>query len=76
MATYLNALAVYFIIWWTILFAVLPFRVRSQQEAGEVSPGSDPGAPAVFHLGWVLTVNSILAAIIFALVWWVFIPMI
>ena len=39
-------LAVYFVIWWIVLFAVLPWGVQSQEEAGEVSPGSDPGAPA------------------------------
>ena len=38
--------ALYFIIWWTLLFAVLPFGVRSQVEAGEVIKGSEPGAPA------------------------------
>ena len=38
--------AIYFIIWWVVLFMVLPFGVRSQDESGEVSPGTDPGAPA------------------------------
>ena len=37
--------AIYFIIWWVVLFMVLPFGVRSQDESGEVSPGTDPGAP-------------------------------
>jgi len=36
----------FFVIWWTVLFAVLPFGVRSQAEAGEVSAGTEPGAPA------------------------------
>ena len=41
-------LAIYFILWWTVLFAVLPFGVRSQKEAG-LTPGEgvDHGAPAV-----------------------------
>ena len=39
------AVAIYFVIWWTVLFAVLPWGVQSQHEAGEISPGSDPGAP-------------------------------
>jgi predicted secreted protein len=43
-------LATYFVIWWVVLFAVLPFGVKSQAEAGEVVEGSDPGAPAVPHL--------------------------
>ena len=38
--------ALFFVIWWIVLFAVLPFGVRSQAEAGEVSAGTDPGAPA------------------------------
>ena len=37
--------AIYFVIWWIVLFAILPWGVRSQDEDGEISPGSDPGAP-------------------------------
>ncbi len=37
-------LALYFVIWWTILFAVLPIGIRSQYEAGEVVPGSEGAA--------------------------------
>ena len=39
------AVAIYFTMWWTLLFAVLPFGVRSQHEGGEVAPGTEPGAP-------------------------------
>ena len=41
-----GGIALYFVIWWTGLFAVLPFGARSQAEAGEVVAGSEPGAPA------------------------------
>jgi predicted secreted protein len=41
-----GAAALYFIVWWTLLFAILPFAVRSQAESGEVSAGTDPGAPS------------------------------
>ncbi len=40
-----TAIAIYFVIWWIVLFAVLPWGVRSQEESGSVSPGTDPGAP-------------------------------
>ena len=30
-----TAAAIYFIIWWVVLFAVLPFGVRNASEAGE-----------------------------------------
>ena len=39
--------AIYFVAWWVLLFIVLPFGVRSQDEDGEVVPGTDPGAPAI-----------------------------
>ena len=34
--------ALYFIIWWTLLFSVLPLWVRGQHETNEVTPGTDP----------------------------------
>ena len=39
------AVAIYFTMWWTLLFAVLPFGIRSQHEGGDIVPGSEPGAP-------------------------------
>ena len=41
-----GSIGLYFVVWWTLLFAVLPVRMRSQAEAGEVTAGTDPGAPA------------------------------
>jgi predicted secreted protein len=39
--------AFYIILWWLSFFLVLPFGVRSLDEAGEAhSPGHDRGAPA------------------------------
>lgn len=39
------AVAIFLTIWFTVLFAVLPFGVRSQQEEGDIVAGTDPGAP-------------------------------
>ena len=61
-----TSIAIYFIIWWTVLFAVLPWGVRSQEEAGEVAKGTDPGAPVVHRLGRKLVWTSVVAAIVFA----------
>ena len=41
-----GAIGLYFVVWWTLLFAILPVRVKTQAEAGDVVDGSDPGAPA------------------------------
>ena len=62
-----TGLAIYFIIWWMVLFAVLPFGVRSQQESGDVTPGSDPGAPVLPQLARKLVWTTVVAGVVFAL---------
>ncbi len=61
-----TAIAVYFLIWWLVLFAVLPWGVRSQQESGEVIHGTDPGAPAIPKLKTKLIWTTVAATAIFA----------
>jgi predicted secreted protein len=64
-----TAIAIYFLIWWITLFAVLPWGVRNQEESGEVTPGTDPGAPAthrVWHkLGWTTVVATTIFGILY-----------
>jgi len=60
-----SALAIYFVVWWVTLFAVLPFGIHSQQENGEVSMGTDPGAPSLVRMGRKLLWTTLISAIIF-----------
>ncbi len=62
-------IAVYFILWWTVLFAVLPFGVRTQAEAGSVVPGTPESAPAAFRLRRALGLTTLVSAVIFAAMW-------
>jgi predicted secreted protein len=61
-------LALYFIIWWTFLFAVLPFGVHSQHEMNDIVPGSDPGAPARPRLLLKVLATTIVAGVVWAIV--------
>jgi len=61
-----TAAAIFFLIWWVVLFAVLPWGVRRQDEAGDVAPGTDPGAPAVPYLGRKLIWTTVVSLVIFA----------
>jgi predicted secreted protein len=61
-----TAIAIFFLIWWVVLFAVLPFGVRSQHEDGDMAPGTDPGAPILPRLGRKLLWTTFVSAVIFA----------
>ena len=65
-----GAMALYFIVWWTTLFAVLPFGVRSQTETGDIVPGSDPGAPAAPALAEKAIWTTIVAGVVFLVAAW------
>jgi len=60
-----TALAVFFLIWWVTLFAVLPWGIRSQHEDGEVVPGTDPGAPLVPNLGRKLMWTTLVSCAVY-----------
>jgi predicted secreted protein len=62
-----TAFAIYFVIWWVVLFLTLPFGVRSQHEDGGGSPGTDPGAPVASLMGRKLIWTTLLSAVIFAI---------
>jgi predicted secreted protein len=66
--SYPLAAAIFLTIWFTVLFAVLPFGVRSQHETGEISPGTDPGAPAAPNLLAKFAVTTLIAFLVFAAV--------
>jgi predicted secreted protein len=60
-----TAIAIYFVLWWIVLFAILPWGVRSQEESGSVSPGTDPGAPSIPALWRKLVWTTIATTVVF-----------
>jgi predicted secreted protein len=65
-----SAIAIYFIIWWTCLFVVLPFGVKNSAETGEVvEEGNDAGAPVAHGIKWKAGVTTVLATVVFVLVY-------
>ena len=67
-----TAAAVFFLIWWVTLFAVLPWGVRSQHEGDEVVPGTDPGAPLVPKLGRKLIWTTLVTCAVFGVLYVVY----
>jgi predicted secreted protein len=63
--------AIWFVTWWIVLFAVLPFGVRVPDD-DERTPGADPGAPEhprlVAKALWTTLVSTLLVGAFWAAV--------
>lgn len=67
---YFSLFAIYFVVWWITLFACLPFGLKTQAEANDVVPGSVESAPHRFQARKVLSLTTVVSAIICG-VWWI-----
>lgn len=71
---FISSFAIYFVIWWITLFAILPIGLRTQEEDGNVAPGTVASAPARFRGGKILLVTTLVAGVIYGLwyglSWW------
>ncbi len=61
--------AIFFVVWWVVLFAVLPWGVRTQAEEGEVVLGTAHSAPVRPLLLRKALATTVVAAIIVLLIW-------
>lgn len=67
-----TAFAIYFVLWWIVLFTTLPFGVRSQHEDGESVAGTDPGAPVLARMGRKLLWTTLISGVIFGIGMWAY----
>lgn len=62
---WISGVAIYFIIWWTSLFVVLPFGQRSQEDDAAVVPGTTHSAPSAARMGRKVIQTTIVATAVF-----------
>ncbi|MEH3144800.1 MAG: DUF1467 family protein [Methylobacterium frigidaeris] len=62
--TWFGATALYFVVWWTLLFAVLPFRAADDGTQAVV-PGQDPGAPPLPQMRRKAVWTTLLSDVVF-----------
>ena len=65
MAYFFSQMAIFLLIWFVVLFAVLPWGVR---QSSEPLPGHDPGAPVNPQIGR----KAIITTVISLLLWGVY----
>lgn len=69
--TIVSGMAIYFIIWWLVLFTVLPFGVRSQHEGNGLVLGTDHGAPIRSRLPRKALITTLVSGLVFAAFYYV-----
>lgn len=62
----LYAFFIYLLIWWVMLFTILPIGVERHEEEGK---GFDAGAPKFANLKKKLILNTIVSAVILAAIY-------
>ncbi|MEM6666702.1 MAG: DUF1467 family protein [Pseudomonadota bacterium] len=65
--TIVSAIAIYILIWWVTLFAVLPIGVRAQHDDEDgVIQGTASSAPVTPKLGFKLGLTTAISLVIFS----------
>ena len=65
---WLSVGVVFVIVWWLVLFMVLPFGAAPPDE---VEPGHAPSAPAHPRMGLKVLITTVIAVALTALIMWV-----
>lgn len=66
-----GGIVLYAVLWFVVLFVLLPLGQRSQADMGEVTPGTPPGAPHAPALGRKMLWATVISAVIWAAAAWV-----
>ena len=65
--TWISLFAVFFIIWWTVLFAMLPFGLRTQDDDKDVTLGTVSSAPRGAHMLKTVIRTTVVSVLIVAI---------
>ncbi len=66
--TPVTAIAVYIVIWWIVLFTVLPWGAHAEENP---QPGHATSAPARPRLLLKFAITTVIAGVVFAILYWV-----
>lgn len=63
-----SALVVWLIIWWLVLFIILPIGIRGQAEEEDIVEGSEPGAPHTLNIKRKFIQTTVIASLLWVLI--------
>lgn len=62
------ALVLFAVIWFLTLLVVLPVRVKTQGDLGDIVPGTHAGAPEVHHMKKKLWITTGISIVLWAII--------
>ena len=63
-----SAMVLFAVVWFMVLFIVLPIGRRTQGDEGEVVPGTQAGAPVNFNLRRTVVIVTAISLVIWAII--------
>lgn len=63
-----SALVLFAVIWSLMFLIILPIRVKTQGDLGEIVPGTHAGAPEVHNIGKKAKITTVLSLVVWAIV--------
>lgn len=63
-----SALVLLAVIWWMTFLIVLPIRVQTQGDVGEVEPGTHAGAPEVHNLKKKALITTAISVVLWIII--------
>ena len=63
-----SALVLFAVIWSLLFLIILPIRVKTQGDLGEIVPGTHAGAPEVHNIGKKAKITTILSVVLWAII--------
>ncbi|SMO64860.1 DUF1467 family protein [Ruegeria faecimaris] len=61
-------LVLFAVIWFMTLLVILPIRIKTQGDLGEVVPGTHSGAPEVHHMKKKLWITTGVSVVLWAII--------
>ena len=66
-----SALVLYAVLWFLTFLMVIPIRLQTQGDVGKIVPGTQAGAPEHHNLKTKAKITSLLAAVMWVILWWI-----
>ena len=63
-----SALVLFAVIWSLMFLIILPIRVKTQGDLGEIVPGTHAGAPEVHNIGKKAKITTVLSLILWGII--------